>query len=78
MTPSCSHLCAAVPAGNGDESCWLHHANVSAVATPPLLCLIFRLCFVFIQYLYTLSVTDKEKADKLTQSLPPGLHKKHI
>lgn len=30
------------------------------------------------QYLYTLCVTDKEKADKLTQSLPPGLHKKQI
>ncbi|CAB1113605.1 unnamed protein product [Ectocarpus sp. CCAP 1310/34] len=28
------------------------------------------------RYLYTLCVTDKEKADKLTQSLPPGLHKK--
>lgn len=25
------------------------------------------------KYLYTLSVTDKEKADKLKQSLPPGL-----
>nr|CCA14113.1 ribosomal protein L38 putative [Albugo laibachii Nc14] len=25
------------------------------------------------KYLYTLCVTDTEKADKLTQSLPPGL-----
>ncbi|PCH41920.1 ribosomal protein L38e [Wolfiporia cocos MD-104 SS10] len=25
------------------------------------------------RYLYTLSVDDKEKADKLQQSLPPGL-----
>lgn len=31
-----------------------------------------------IQYLYTLCVTDKEKADKLTQSLPPGLRKQNI
>ncbi|CAM9402298.1 60S ribosomal protein L38 [Ectocarpus siliculosus] len=30
------------------------------------------------RYLYTLCVTDKEKADKLTQSLPPGLHKKQL
>ena len=28
--------------------------------------------------LYTLVVTDAEKADKLTQSLPPGLDKKSI
>lgn len=26
------------------------------------------------KYLYTLCVTDTEKADKLTQSLPPGTH----
>ncbi|KAL6771352.1 RPL38 [Auxenochlorella protothecoides x Auxenochlorella symbiontica] len=26
------------------------------------------------KYLYTLSVTDGDKADKLKQSLPPGLH----
>lgn len=30
------------------------------------------------RYLYTLSVTDAEKADKLTQSLPPGLMRKDI
>mmetsp|Transcript_10981 Transcript_10981/g.15406 ORF Transcript_10981/g.15406 Transcript_10981/m.15406 type:complete len:123 (+) Transcript_10981:218-586(+) len=28
--------------------------------------------------LYTLVVTDNEKADKLTQSLPPGLQRKNI
>jgi len=28
--------------------------------------------------LYTLVVTDSEKADKLTQSLPPGLQRKDI
>ena len=28
--------------------------------------------------LYTLVVTDSEKADKLTQSLPPGLERKNI
>jgi large subunit ribosomal protein L38e len=27
------------------------------------------------RYLYTLGVADNEKADKLTQSLPPGLKK---
>lgn len=32
----------------------------------------------FPQYLYTLCVTDAEKADKLTQSLPPGLQRKDI
>lgn len=26
------------------------------------------------RYLYTLCVTDADKADKLKQSLPPGLH----
>ena len=26
------------------------------------------------KYLYTLCVTDSDKADKLKQSLPPGLH----
>ncbi|DBA00702.1 TPA: hypothetical protein N0F65_001173 [Lagenidium giganteum] len=30
------------------------------------------------KYLYTLCVTDIEKADKLTQSLPPGLQRKDI
>ena len=30
------------------------------------------------RYLYTLKVTDKEKAEKLTISLPPGLSKKEI
>lgn len=30
------------------------------------------------RYLYTLVVKDKEKADKLTQSLPPGLDRKVI
>ena len=29
------------------------------------------------RYLYTLVVTDKEKADKLKQSLPPGTYCKH-
>lgn len=28
--------------------------------------------------LYTLVIDDKEKADKLTQSLPPGLKRKDI
>jgi large subunit ribosomal protein L38e len=30
------------------------------------------------RHLYTLVVTDAEKADKLTQSLPPGLSRKTI
>ena len=30
------------------------------------------------RYLYTLRVSDAEKADKLTQSLPPGLQRKNI
>lgn len=30
------------------------------------------------RHLYTLVVTDSEKADKLTQSLPPGLERKNI
>eukprot|EP00607_Mallomonas_marina_P007700 CAMPEP_0182416424 /NCGR_PEP_ID=MMETSP1167-20130531/712_1 /TAXON_ID=2988 /ORGANISM="Mallomonas Sp, Strain CCMP3275" /LENGTH=69 /DNA_ID=CAMNT_0024589161 /DNA_START=85 /DNA_END=294 /DNA_ORIENTATION=+ len=30
------------------------------------------------RFLYTLKVTDSEKADKLTQSLPPGLQRKDI
>lgn len=30
------------------------------------------------RYLYTLSVEDAEKADKLTQSLPPGLKREDI
>eukprot|EP00599_Poterioochromonas_sp_BG-1_P004476 CAMPEP_0173153840 /NCGR_PEP_ID=MMETSP1105-20130129/13108_1 /TAXON_ID=2985 /ORGANISM="Ochromonas sp., Strain BG-1" /LENGTH=70 /DNA_ID=CAMNT_0014069869 /DNA_START=87 /DNA_END=299 /DNA_ORIENTATION=- len=30
------------------------------------------------KYLYTLKVTDKEKADKLAQSLPPSLKKTEI
>jgi large subunit ribosomal protein L38e len=30
------------------------------------------------RHLYTLVVTDAEKADKLTQSLPPGLKKETI
>jgi len=30
------------------------------------------------RHLYTLVVTDAEKADKLTQSLPPGLTRKKI
>jgi large subunit ribosomal protein L38e len=29
-------------------------------------------------YMYTLKVSDAEKADKLTQSLPPGLQRKDI
>jgi hypothetical protein len=31
-----------------------------------------------LQYLYTLVVTDTEKADKLAQSLPPGLQRKDL
>jgi len=30
------------------------------------------------RYLYTLKISDKEKADKLKQSLPPGLQVKEI
>ena len=30
------------------------------------------------RYLYTLRVSDAEKADKLKQSLPPGLQRKDI
>ena len=30
------------------------------------------------KYMYTLKVSDAEKADKLTQSLPPGLQRKDI
>ncbi|CAI5942597.1 unnamed protein product [Closterium sp. NIES-64] len=30
------------------------------------------------KYLYTLCVTDSDKADKLKQSLPPGLHVQDI
>eukprot|EP00924_Labyrinthula_sp_SR-Ha-C_P015818 snap_masked-scaffold_4-processed-gene-10.23-mRNA-1 protein AED:0.10 eAED:0.10 QI:0/-1/0/1/-1/1/1/0/73 len=30
------------------------------------------------RYLYTLVVPDKDKADKLVQSLPPGLTRKDI
>ena len=30
------------------------------------------------RFLYTLVVADAEKADKLTQSLPPGLQRKEI
>ena len=30
------------------------------------------------RYLYTLTIDDKEKAEKLTQSLPPGLKRKDI
>jgi large subunit ribosomal protein L38e len=30
------------------------------------------------RHLYTLVVSDAEKADKLTQSLPPGLKKENI
>ena len=30
------------------------------------------------RHLYTLVVKDSEKADKLTQSLPPGLERKDI
>lgn len=30
------------------------------------------------RYLYTLKVKDSEKAEKLTQSLPPGLQRKDI
>ena len=30
------------------------------------------------RYLYTLTVKDNEKAEKLTQSLPPGLSRRDI
>jgi len=30
------------------------------------------------RYLYTLKVTDAEKAEKLIQSLPPGLNKENV
>ncbi|GAQ88487.1 60S ribosomal protein L38 [Klebsormidium nitens] len=30
------------------------------------------------RYLYTLAVVDQDKADKLKQSLPPGLHVQDI
>ncbi|KAK6624210.1 60S ribosomal protein L38 [Polyplax serrata] len=30
------------------------------------------------KYLYTLVITDKEKAEKLKQSLPPGLQVKEV
>jgi len=30
------------------------------------------------RYLYTLVITDKEKAEKLKQSLPPGLQVKEL
>jgi len=30
------------------------------------------------RFLYTLKITDKEKADKLKQSLPPGLQVKEL
>eukprot|EP00591_Stephanopyxis_turris_P011110 CAMPEP_0195516638 /NCGR_PEP_ID=MMETSP0794_2-20130614/8156_1 /TAXON_ID=515487 /ORGANISM="Stephanopyxis turris, Strain CCMP 815" /LENGTH=70 /DNA_ID=CAMNT_0040645285 /DNA_START=41 /DNA_END=253 /DNA_ORIENTATION=+ len=30
------------------------------------------------RFLYTLVIEDQNKADKLTQSLPPGLPQKHI
>jgi Ribosomal L38e protein family len=30
------------------------------------------------QFLYTLKITDAEKAEKLTQSLPPGLSRTDI
>jgi large subunit ribosomal protein L38e len=39
---------------------------------------IINVNFRNIQYLYTLKITDGEKADKLTQSLPPGLSRKDI
>ena len=30
------------------------------------------------RYLYTLTVEDAEKAEKLSQSLPPGLNRKEV
>jgi large subunit ribosomal protein L38e len=30
------------------------------------------------RFLYTLKITDKEKAEKLKQSLPPGLQVKEL
>jgi hypothetical protein len=34
--------------------------------------------FPFLQFLYTLKIVDAEKAEKLTQSLPPGLTRTDI
>ena len=36
-----------------------------------------RLCYLS-QYLYTLTVKDSDKADKLKQSLPPGLQRTEL
>ena len=36
------------------------------------------MCVCVLQYLYTLKVTDKAKADKLAAALPAGLTKKEI
>jgi large subunit ribosomal protein L38e len=36
------------------------------------------MCTYEIRYMYTLKVSDAEKAEKLTQSLPPGLQRKDI
>jgi len=47
------------------------HFRLSSLSVP------HPLCFSF-QYLYTLKVTDVEKANKLENSLPPGLTRKDI
>jgi len=39
---------------------------------------LFFLFFVVLQYLYTLKVTDQAKADKISQSFPPGLKKQEL
>ena len=47
--------------------------RLASTLTPSL-----RPLFSLPQYLYTLTVTDAEKAEKLTQSLPPGLARKDL
>ncbi len=44
--------------------------------TPPLPLLLSPLPLS--QYLYTLVIKDEEKANKLKQSLPPGLQKQEL
>jgi hypothetical protein len=55
------------------ESIWKQVPRTKASYTH-----LFPSFFYATQYLYTLSVSDIEKAEKLTQSLPPGLQRKDI
>lgn len=48
----------------------IFHAPLNTALLPALL--------LAPQFLYTLKVTDTEKADKITLSLPPGLQRKDI